>query len=58
MEPMTSSEVKKSWDWNFADFRDLILILPEVTTGSALWKKVFLKIMQYSQENIHARVSF
>ena len=55
---MVSSTVKNSWNWNFADFRDLRLILPEAATGGVLWKKVFLKIVQYSRENTCARVSF
>ena len=45
---MISGVVENSWNWNFADFRDLVLILPEATTGSVL----------YSQENTCARVSF
>ena len=32
---MTSSVVKNSWNCNFADFRDLVLILQEVTTEVA-----------------------
>ena len=37
---------KNSWNWNFANFRDLVLILlPE-----EFIKKVFLKMLQYSQE--------
>ena len=45
---MISDVVENSWNWNFADFRDLVLILPEAATGSVL----------YSQENTCARVSF
>ena len=45
---MISDVVENSWNWNFADFRDLVLILPEAATGSVL----------YSQENTGARVSF
>ena len=30
-EPMISNIVKNSWNWNFADFKDLVLILPEAT---------------------------
>ena len=50
---MISSAVKNSWNWNFADFRDLGLNLPGV-----LSKKLFLKISEYLQENTCARVSF
>ena len=35
-ERMTSSLVKNSRNWNFANFIDLVLILPEATTGSVL----------------------
>ena len=31
---------------------------PEATTGGVLWKKLFLKILQYSQENTCVTVSF
>ena len=40
---MISSIVKNRWNWNFADFRDLALILPEVATGGVLLKKGVLK---------------
>ena len=33
-------------------------ILPEAATGGVLWEKVFLEILQNSQENTCARVSF
>ena len=35
-EPMISSVVKNDWNWNFANFRDLVLILPEAATGGVL----------------------
>ena len=35
-EPMISNVVKNSWNLNFADFRELVLILPEEATGSVL----------------------
>ena len=35
-EPMISNVVKNSWNLNFADFRELVLILPETATGSVL----------------------
>ena len=35
-----------------------IRVNPESATGDALCKNVFLKILQNSQENIRARVSF
>ena len=35
-EPMTSSVIKNSWNLNFADFKDLVLILPEAVTGGVL----------------------
>ena len=35
-EPMISYVAKNSWDWNFADFRDLVLILQEAATGGVL----------------------
>ena len=41
---MISDVVENSWNWNFADFRDLVLILPETATGGILQEKVFLKI--------------
>ena len=31
---------------------------PEAATRGVLWKKVFLKILQNSQENTYARASF
>ena len=34
------------------------MVYTEAATGSVLWKKVFLKIPQNSQENTCARVSF
>ena len=49
---------KKSWNWRFADFRDLVLILPEAATRGVQAKKVFSKMVQYSQEITCARVSF
>ena len=49
---MISSVVKNSWTWNFADFRDLVLILPEAATRSVLWKKMFLRIFQYSWKHL------
>ena len=33
---MISNVVKNSWNLNFADFRELVLILPEAATGSVL----------------------
>ena len=33
---MLSSVGKNSWNSNFADFRDLILILPDAATGGVL----------------------
>ena len=33
---MISNVVKNSWNLNFADFRELVLILPETATGSVL----------------------
>ena len=33
-------------------------VQPEAATGGVLWKKVFLNILQNSQENTCARVSF
>ena len=56
-EPMISSKAKNGWNWNFADFRDLVLILPVAATGFVRQKKVFIKISQYSQENTRTRVS-
>ena len=50
---MLSGGVKNSWNWNFAIFRDLVLISSE-----AFYKKVFLMISQYSQENTCGRISF
>ena len=41
--------VNNSWNWHFANYRDLVLILPEAATGGFLSKKVLLKISQYSQ---------
>ena len=35
-EPMISNVINKNWNWSFADFRDLVLILPEAATGSVL----------------------
>ena len=35
-----------------------ILLITEVATGGVLWKKLFLKISQNSQENTYTRVSF
>ena len=35
-ESMISNVVKNSWNLNFADFRELVLILPETATGSVL----------------------
>ena len=52
-EPMISSLVKKSWNWNFANFKDLALILPEAATGAGV-----LKNFKHSQENTCTRVSF
>ena len=48
---MISNVVKNSWNWNFADFRDLVLILPELVIQRYSVKKVFLKILQDSQES-------
>ena len=42
-EPMISSVVKNSWNWNSADFRELVLILLQAATECVLCKKVFLK---------------
>ena len=36
---MISSLVKNSWNWNFANFKDLALILPEAATGTGVLKK-------------------
>ena len=56
---MISNVVKNSWNWNLANFRDLVLILPEAATGSVLLKNgVLLKMLQYTQGNAFARVSF
>ena len=33
---MTSSVVKNRWNWNLANFGDLVLILPEAATGDVL----------------------
>ena len=33
------------------EYKVLYLKITEVTTGGALWKKVFLKFLQISQEN-------
>ena len=57
-EFMISSVAKNSWNWNFADFRDFILLLSEAATVDVLWKMIFLKISQYSQESTCLRVSF
>ena len=38
--------------------RRLATVTPEAATGGALYKKVFLKISQNSQENTCGRVSF
>ena len=35
-KPMITSVIKNSWNWNFANFRDLGLILPEAATGGVL----------------------
>ena len=35
---MISSAVKNSWNWTFANFRDLVLILPEAVTEGVLFK--------------------
>ena len=35
---MISSLVKNSWNWNFANFKDLALILPEAATGAGVLK--------------------
>ena len=43
MEPMKWSIAKNSWNWNFANFRDVVLILPEAATGSVLSKKGVVK---------------
>ena len=32
--------------------------IPEAATGGVLWKRLFLKISQYSQENACVGVSF
>ena len=50
--------VKNSWNWNFSNFKDLVLILQEATTSGILQKKLFLKFLQYSQENACAGVLF
>ena len=34
---------QKSWNWNFANFKDLALILPQASTGCVQQKKVFYK---------------
>ena len=47
---MISSVVKNSWNWNFLDFRDLGLILPEAATKGVSLKRLFLKICQHSLE--------
>ena len=47
---MISSVVKNSWNWNFADFGVLVLILPVTATTSVFLKKPFLEIFQYSQQ--------
>ena len=57
-EPMKSSFTKNKWNWNYADFTDLVLILPEAATEGILLKQVFLKISQYSQENTYAMIYF
>ena len=33
---MISSVVESCWNWNFADFKDFVLILPEAATGGVL----------------------
>ena len=35
-ESMISNVVRKSWNWNFANFRNMDLILPEATPGEVL----------------------
>ena len=35
-EPMISSVVEIVWNWNFANLRDLVLILPEAATVGVL----------------------
>ena len=35
-DPIITSAVKNSWNWNFANFRDLRLILQEAATGGVL----------------------
>ena len=53
---MMSSRVKYSWNWNFADFRDLILNFTRGSNGRCSIKKVLLKFSQYLQGNTCARV--
>ena len=36
VQNIKSSQVKNCGNWNFVDFRDLILILPEAATGGGL----------------------
>ena len=43
---------------NFKDVGSFIMLLTEAATEGVLWKKMFLEILQNSQENTCARASF
>ena len=43
---MISNVVKNSWNWKFADFGDLDLILPEAAPDVFYIKKVFVQNSQ------------
>ena len=49
---MILSVVKNSWNWNFANFRDLILILPEAATGGVSMKKVFKIFVKFTGKHL------
>ena len=42
----------------FKDVGSFIMLLTEAATEGVLWKKMFLEILQNSQENTCARASF
>ena len=49
-EPIVSSVVLNSWNWNLTNFRNLVLNLKGIAT--VLQKKMLLEMHQYLQENI------
>ena len=52
--PEFIDKINQVISWN----KDLLLQVTEADTGGVLWKKLFLKILQYSQKSTFAGVTF